>query len=109
MRALLAAIAAITGLHGTVTRGPTTPICRIGVPCSAPAAGAKLVFMRNGRVAARVRASARGVYAVRLAPGTYTVTVSPSPGVGGGIRPSSVHVASGVYARLDFAIDTGIR
>ena len=105
---LLAALVLTSGLHGIVTRGPTTPVCRVGVPCSAPAVGAVLVFSRTGHTAARVRAGAGGRYSIRLAPGYYTVTVSPVPRIGFGIRPNQVHVARDIYARLDFSIDTGI-
>ncbi|MGZ4371457.1 MAG: hypothetical protein ACXVRQ_04585 [Gaiellaceae bacterium] len=103
------ALVLFSGLHGIVTRGPTTPVCKVGVRCSAPAVGAVLVFSRVGHKAVRVRTGAGGHYSVRLAPGSYTVQVSPSPRIGTGIRPAHVHVARNVDARLDFSIDTGIR
>lgn len=106
---LLTALALVSGLHGIVMRGPTTPVCRVGVPCSAPAVGAVLVFSRSGQVAVRVRVGAGGRYSVRLRPGYYTVQVSPVPRVGFGIRPARVHVVLDVNARVDFSIDTGIR
>lgn len=106
---LFAALALASGLHGIVTRGPITPVCKVGVPCSAPAVGAVLVFSRAGHSAVRVRTGAGGRYSVRLAPGYYTVRVSPVPRIGSGIRPVHVHVARNVNGRLDFSIDTGIR
>jgi hypothetical protein len=109
MSVLLAAAALFSGLHGIATRGPTTPVCKVGVPCNAPAVGAVLVFSRAGRTSTRVRAGAGGRHSIRLAPGYYTVTVSPLPRIGFGIRPNHVHVARDIYARLDFSIDTGIR
>jgi hypothetical protein len=107
----LIAIAAtlLSGLHGIVTRGPTTPVCRVGIPCSAPAAGAVLVFSREGHVVARITVGARGRYTVRLAPGLYAVTVSPTPKIGSGIQPRTVRVPRGLDVRQDFSIDTGIR
>lgn len=108
MSALLAVLVAITGLHGVVTRGPTQPVCRIGVPCSEPAVGAVLAFSRGGQVAARVKAGRGGRYAVRLAPGLYAVRVVPTQRIGG-LKPVQVRVRRGVDARVDFAIDTGIR
>ena len=30
---------ATTGFRGYVRRGPTMPVCRVGVPCTAPARG----------------------------------------------------------------------
>jgi hypothetical protein len=108
MAALLALALALTGLHGVVTRGPTTPVCQVGKPCSEPAVGAVLVFSRGGRVAARVRAGAGGRYSVRLPAGVYAVRSSP-PQTVGGLSPRQVRVPSGTSVRRDFAIDTGIR
>jgi hypothetical protein len=109
MPLLLGLVLATTGFHGVVRLGPTTPICIAGQPCSRPAAGAVLVFSRRGRVVARTRAGATGRYAIRLAPGYYTVQTAPTAKIGTGLRPRRVHVARGVYGRLDFSIDTGIR
>lgn len=109
MHAVLALAVAVTGLHGVVVRGPTAPVCRVGKPCSEPAAGAALVFSRNGRVVARARAGPRGAYSIRLAPGFYAVTLPSAPRLGSGLTPKRVHVRRGVFGRLDFRIDTGIR
>lgn len=108
MVVLLALVLAASGLHGVVTRGPTTPVCRVGKPCTAPAVGAVLVFSHDGRVAARARAGAGGRYAVKLPPGFYAVRVSPPQRIGG-LKPREVRVRSGVNGRVDFQIDTGIR
>jgi hypothetical protein len=104
---LLSLALAASGLHGVVMRGPTEPVCRVGVPCSEPAAGAVLAFAREGKVV-RVTVGAGGRYRVRLAPGLYTVRTVPVSRVGG-LRPLHVRVRRGVDTRVDFAIDTGIR
>jgi hypothetical protein len=109
MSALLALVAVVSGLHGVVMRGPTTPVCRIGTPCSEPAAGAVLVFSRNGVVAARVRVGADGRYTVRLRRGLYAVSLPSAPRIGRGLSPAQARVRGGVLGRLDFEIDTGIR
>jgi hypothetical protein len=109
MSALLALVVAVGGLHGVVMRGPTTPVCQVGKPCSAPAVGAVLVFSRDGAVAAQTRTGAGGWYSVRLRPGVYTVQLSPPPTIGRGVQPGQVRVRDGVFARVDFQIDTGIR
>jgi len=109
MSVLLALALLGGGLYGTVMRGPTTPVCWVGVPCSEPAAGARLLFVRHHHVAARVRVRVNGRYAVRLAPGVYTVVVAPRPPIGAGIRPHRVRVFAGPPRELDFWIDTGIR
>ena len=108
MNGLLALLVAVTGLHGVVTRGPTTPVCEIGTPCSEPAVGATLAFAQSGRVVLRVKSGKGGRYAVRLAPGLYAVRLVPAQRIGG-MKPVQVRVRRGVDARVNFAIDTGIR
>jgi hypothetical protein len=99
-----------SGLYGFVRRGPTTPVCQIGKPCSAPAV-VTLAFTRDGREVARTRSRANGAYRVALAPGTYavhTVRAAPSPPFAG-MRPTRVRVPADEFRRQDFSIDTGIR
>jgi len=108
MAALLALALSLTGLHGIVTRGPTTPVCQVGKACSEPAVGAVLVFSRDGRVVARARTGAGGHYSVHLAPAVYAVRLSPAQRIGG-LTPRQVRVRLGPSRYLDFAIDTGIR
>jgi hypothetical protein len=108
----MSVLAALTllagGLHGIVMRGPTAPVCRVGMSCTEPAVGAVLVFSRAGHAAVRVRVGAGGRYSVRLAPGSYSVGERPAAKIGG-IRPVGVRVLRGVCRRADFFIDTGIR
>ncbi len=108
MSVLIALALLAGGLHGVVTRGPTAPVCRAGMPCDEPAVGAVLVFARAGHAAVRVRVGAGGRYSVRLAPGTYTVREQPASKIGG-LRPRLARVVRGVSRRVDFFIDTGIR
>src|SRR5436305_1077171 len=107
MHLLLAILA--TGLHGTVVRAPTTPVCRVGTPCSAPAAGVVLIFSRDGKAVASTTTTARGFYAVTLAPGRYAVRTRMAPKIGTGLRPAAVTVPTGVRVRVNFTLDTGIR
>jgi len=104
---VIAAVLSLVLLHGVVMRGPTAPVCMTGKPCSEPAVGAVLVFSRDGR-AVRARVGAGGRYAVRLAPGIYTVRQAPAPRIGFGVRPERV-VVRRVATPADFSIDTGIR
>jgi hypothetical protein len=90
-------------------RGPTQPVCQMGTPCSEPAKGAVLSFLRSGHAATRVRVAFDGSYSVRLAPGRYTVRVVPALRIGSGVAPATVFVQRGRNPRRDFAIDTGIR
>lgn len=101
-------VAAASGLRGLVTLSPIRPVCLEGRPCSKPAAGAVLVFRRNGHVVARVTTRPDGTYRVLLRPGTYTV-VAPRHRIGSGVTPRTVRVPSGRVARVDLEIDTGIQ
>jgi hypothetical protein len=92
-----------SGLYGTVMKGPITPVCVAEMPCSAPAAGAVLVFTR-GAVVDRVTVAADGSYRLRLPAGTYAVRAG-----GRRLEPTLARVYTGRMARVDFSIDTGIR
>jgi hypothetical protein len=100
---VLAAVAVAAVLHGTVTIGPLTPVCRVGTPCDGPAKRATLTFSHAGR-SVTVRTDAAGRYRVTLAPGSWRVRAN----VGMSIEPRSVAVRAGTH-RTNFAIDTGIR
>lgn len=107
--ALMAASASATtsGLRGLVTLSPARPVC-FEDPCSKPAAGAVIVFRRNGRAVARATTRGDGTYKVLLRPGRYAV-VAPRYRFGSGITPQKVRVPRGRVAHLDFEIDTGIQ
>lgn len=93
------------GLYGHVMRGPISPVCAAEAPCSAPAAGAVLVFSRAGGDVARTRVRADGSYRIALAAGTYAVrAVAMRP-----VEPDRASVRAGHFRKVDFSIDTGIR
>ena len=93
-----------SGLFGNVSRGPISPVCVAGQPCTAPAVGAVLVFSRGGTTVARVTVHANGSYRIGLAPGRYAVRSSYRR-----LEPTTVLVRTGAPKRVDFSIDTGIR
>jgi hypothetical protein len=97
-----------SGLYGTVTRGPTMPVCRADQPCEEPAARVTLVFSRAGRVGARARTDARGRYHLVLPPGRYAVRTT-ARSFQRIVDPALVRVPRARYARVNFSIDTGIR
>jgi hypothetical protein len=101
---MVAAIVALTLLHGTVRIGPTTPVCRAEVPCSKPAGHVMLSFSRGSRHV-QVRTDSLGRYHVRLEPGTWLLTTRL------GIRPALLRfvVPRTPSATRNFTIDTGIR
>jgi hypothetical protein len=97
-----------SGLRGIVTRGPITPVCRVGVPCDEPAANVVLVFSRSGRVVARARTGRNGDYRLTLPPGRYDVRTTTRT-LGSGLSPRVVLVPRHRVRRVDFELDTGIR
>ncbi len=99
---------ATSGLRGRVMRGPTMPVCRVGVPCEAPARGAKLLFLRSGKVVGRTTTDQKGFYRIALKPGPYAVRTNRS-GFENVPRPSRATVPNDRFKRVDFHIDTGIR
>jgi len=106
--ALVSALALLTGtIHGTVMRGPITPVCRVGTPCSAPAKHVTLYFTRNGTTRATTT-SDRGRYSIRLPAGLYSVKTDQRP-FGRAPRPPTVRVHANLDTKADLFIDTGIR
>jgi hypothetical protein len=100
---VLAVLAAAAVLHGTVTIGPLTPVCRAGTPCDGPAKRATLTFSRGGH-SISVKTDGAGRYRLTLAAGTWRVRTN----VGMSIAPSPIVVRAGTH-RANFSIDTGIR
>jgi hypothetical protein len=99
----LALVLKLALLFGTVTIGPVTPVCRVGVPCDKPAANVTLTFTRLGR-SLSVKTTASGGYRIELAPGIYAVRAN----AGMSMRPQTITVR-GPRTHLGFSIDTGIR
>lgn len=99
-----------SGLRGLVKKGPITPVCSAGRPCSARAPNVTLVFSRRGFITVRATTDGKGKYRVTLRPGAYTVQVKASAmPIGRGLSPRIVHVIASEYSRQDFMLDTGIR
>jgi len=105
---LAAAAATPSGIRGTLIKSPTSPVCREGVPCSAPAAGFVLVFVRAGVRVATATTSKAGTYRVVLRPGAYVVRSPRTPALGS-LTPRAVRVRAGRFTVANFEIDTGIR
>jgi hypothetical protein len=101
----VSATAVSTGLYGHVTRGPTSPVCTAEQPCTEPAAGVTVRFLRGAQLVATSRVKADGSYSVALPVGLYGVASTAR----GRISPSSVRVRAGARSHRDFSIDTGIR
>ena len=99
----LALLVKLALLYGSVTIGPITPVCQVGVPCDKPAAQVKLTFTRLGH-SFWSTTNASGGYRINLAPGIYAVRAS----AGMSMRPRTINVRA-PRTHLNFSIDTGIR
>jgi hypothetical protein len=95
-----------TGLYGTVTKGPLTPVCTVDTPCQGPAADLQLIFSRNGKVVARTKTRDNGTYRIALGPGRYVVRAGPTSF---SAEPGMASVPRKGFRRVDFFVDTGIR
>lgn len=94
-----------SGVHGSVKRGPTQPVCAAETPCTAPVANATVTFARGG-VVHHVRTDARGRFSINLVPGTYAVRLA---GVQKTYSPRSTTVRRARMSTMNIVIDTGIR
>lgn len=99
-----AAVQPQSGLYGTVKRGPTSPVCIAGKPCSAPARYVSISFTNRAGLTSTAKTDTAGAYRIRLRPATYKVSVSS-----GRISPTAVRVVRSKMVRVNFSIDTGIR
>ena len=84
------------------------PVCQAELSCSAPAAGVRLTFVRDGKAVRSVVTSSTGRYRVHLPAGSYLVRLTKTSSIER-MRPTSVVVRRGVMSRRSFFIDTGIR
>jgi hypothetical protein len=94
------------GLYGSATKGPLTPVCTVAVPCYGPARNTRVAFVNARGVKRWVTTDAYGNYWVTLRPGRYAVTSQVGMGV---VDPGAVRVKRGRPARIDLALDTGLR
>jgi hypothetical protein len=84
-------------------RGPIMPVCRADKPCSGPAAGVKLEFVRGGLVRGRVTTARDGSFKVALPPGNYAVRGPVR------MKPVTALVLAARWTKIAVSIDTGIR
>ena len=97
-----------SGIAGVVTRGPAQPVCRVGVPCSEPAAAVAVVVTRGGAVVARAVTARDGRFRLRLRPGAYVVAVARRAPIGCS-APKAAVVRTGRFTLVRLMIDSGIR
>ena len=99
-----AVLFSIVTLHGSVTLGPTQPVCSAGTPCTKPAANVILQFTQRNRLR-WVNTDAKGHYTARLEPGTWIVRTN----AGVRVTPQRFIVRNVRTQLRNFAIDTGLR
>jgi len=109
--ALLIALAASSGISGTVSTAPTCPVERYPPdPSCAPRrlAGARVTASRHHKRVATTRSDSKGRFRLTLAPGRYLVRASMGCTLP---RPESrvVTVTRGKVARVQLVLDSGIR
>ena len=96
-----------TGLTGTVTRGPVTPVCMPAIPCNAPFAATFTV--RSGtRTLATFRSDSLGNFTVHVAPGDYLIV----PNADAPVMPQqsqAVTVGATGLTSVQLSFDTGLR
>ena len=101
--------AATTGLMGTVSRGPVTPVCLDGVPCDV-GFSASFTVLRGGRATARFQTDSTGGFSIRLAPGSYQVVPdTDAPIIDPPSQARTVVVSSSGWTIVQLHFDTGIR
>ena len=102
-------VALTTGLTGTVSRGPVTPVCQADVPCDAPFA-ASFEVRQNGRRVATFSSDAQGKFTVSLWPGTYVVVpAADAPLMQPSSQTKTVEVGAEGLTSVQLSFDTGIR
>lgn len=94
-------------LTGTVTAGPTTPVCMEGQSCSSLVTNHTLVVINSGgETVVMTKTNSSGVYTVALSPGQYILKLVPYIGISD--RNYQVTVSSGIN-QFNIEADTGIR
>ncbi len=97
------------GLTGTVLRGPTQPVCTIGVPCDEPFA-ALFHVTSGGREVAQFRSDTDGRFSIALPAGSYTIIPDASaPLMAPTSQTRTVQVQSHTVTQVQLDFDTGIR
>jgi hypothetical protein len=99
-------------LVGSVTRGPLSPVARLGgPPASVAVASARIdIATAEGNPLTSVVTDSRGNFKIKLPPGKYHLTM---PSLHGAMftkdLPATLTIGPGEVKRVDIHLDTGIR
>ncbi len=96
------------GIEGTITYGPTSPICGDTNPCYIPYETTMSVYnAKNNNYVTSFSSDSEGMFSVELKAGTYVVK---SDSISRFNPPAqTVKVVSGSYTDLSITFDSGIR
>ena len=95
-------------LTGTVTEGPTAPVCRADAPCERAVSNHIIEALDvSGRVAATGKTNDIGQYSLHLHPGHYALVLVPQIGLNP-VAKYQVDVKGGTTT-YDLSVDTGLR
>ena len=97
-----------SGIRGTVTIGPVSPVARQG-ETGTRSYEAALVISRPGERDVAVRSGTDGRFQVPLAPGTYTVLSARSASTPPTLKPVTVTVEPHAFSSVTVEFDSGIR
>jgi len=91
-------------VSGTLTLGPTSPVCSVSKPCTAPIANHEVDIV--GSIPAKTYSDAQGRFTVYLPPGNYSITLNPQVGQGNKSWPFTV---TNQPVTLPISVDSGMR
>jgi len=97
-----------SGVTGTVTAGPISPVARPGKPATRPVHGAAVEALRGSKIVAVAHTDEAGHYQLTLPRGTYIILVKASR-YPSDTSSKKVSLSTGETLKVSFVLDTGIR
>ena len=98
-----------SGIRGQALAGPQCPVEVAGSPCpDAPWQGTVVAIDTSSGDRYSVETDDEGRFELRLAPGSYEVTIDAETSPPSA-KPQTVSVAAGAFTDVTVSVDTGIR
>jgi hypothetical protein len=97
-----------SGVTGTVTAGPISPVAGRGKPTTRPVHGAAVEALRGSKIVAVAHTDEAGHYQLTLPHGTYLILVKSSRYLSS-ISSKRVTLTPGEALKVSFVLDTGMR
>lgn len=89
-------------------RGPITPVCAVGLSCSAPVVG-DFSVMQGSKTVATFSSDSGGRFTVMVRPGAYTILPADASVMGPSRQAKPVTVGATGMTTVQIEFDTGIR